>query len=188
MAEAAQIFNPIFLSKMTTADIPTVLDDLANKLTAFGFRHFDEKFLKKLKKEMPALVKEAKANHDLDSIPPTRKYQTRLQKRIRKKKLDRSGAAALSWKDDAGEYAERIWRWWKTRKDKFPMHGLAIRLIVLAQLSSCSVERVFSKLEKIRKITGETLKEDMLEVRLMLQCNGTLDELYNNLVLNYNGD
>ena len=62
---------------------------------------------------------------------------------------------------------------------------MAIRLIVLAQLSSCSVERVFSKLEKIRKVTGENLKEDMCEIRLLLQVNGDLDELYNGLVLNY---
>ena len=75
--------------------------------------------------------------------------------------------------------------WWKARKDRYPCHGLAIRLIVLAQLSSCSVERVFSKLERIRQSTGDTLKEDMCEVRLLLQCNGTLDEMYKALVLDW---
>ena len=61
---------------------------------------------------------------------------------------------------------------------------MAIRLIVLAQLSSCSVERVFSVLERIRRV-----KEDMMEIRLMLQCNcnGDLDKLYNDLVLNWQG-
>ena len=91
----------------------------------------------------------------------------------------------MDWKKDAGEYAQRIWKWWKPRNDKFPCHGLAIRLIVLAQLSSCSVERVFSKLERIRKSTGDSLKEDMCEIRLMLQVNGDLDDMYNALVLNY---
>ena len=62
---------------------------------------------------------------------------------------------------------------------------MAILLIVLAQLSSCSVERVFSKLEKIRKVTSDTLKEDMCEIHLLLQVNGDLDELYNIVVLNY---
>ena len=72
-------------------------------------------------------------------------------------------------------------------KDKYPFHGLAIRLVVLAQLSSCSVERVFSALDRIRQVTGENIKADMMEIRLMLQCNGDLDDLYNDLVLNWNG-
>ena len=92
----------------------------------------------------------------------------------------------MDWKQDAGEYAQHIWHWLKRRKDKFPYHGLAIRLIVLAQLSSCSVERVFSKLERIRQHTGDNLKEDMCEVRLLLQCNGDLlDDMYNALVVNW---
>ena len=62
---------------------------------------------------------------------------------------------------------------------------MALCLIVLAQLSSCSVERVFSKLEKIRQVTGDNLKEDMCEVRLLLQCNGDLDEMYRALVLDW---
>ena len=61
-------------------------------------------------------------------------------------------------------------------------------MCVLAQLSSCSVDRVFSKLERIRKATGEHLKEDMCEVRLLLQCNGTLDAMYNALVLKWDGE
>ena len=46
----------------------------------------------------------------------------------------------------------------------------------------CSVERVFSKLERIRQHTGDNLKEDMCEVRLLLQCNGDLDDMYNVLL------
>ena len=93
---------------------------------------------------------------------------------------------------DAGEYAQERsdigGSQWKTNI-KYPLHGVAIRLIVLAQLSSCSVERVFSVLERIRQVTGEHVKEDMMvmEIRLMLQCNGDLDKLYNDLVLNWQG-
>ena len=79
--------------------------------------------------------------------------------------------------------AERIWQWWKpaTRRSKFPFHALALRLIVLTQLSSCSVERVFSKLEGIRKVCGEKLCDDMAEIRLFLRCNGDLEPLVNKL-------
>ena len=129
-------------------------------------------------------MKEAKRYHNLDRIPSIRQYMTRMQGRIKRKKLDKD--TVFDWKLDAGEYAQRIWQWWKeSRKDKFLHHGLALRLIVLAQLSSCSVERVFSKLEKIRQVTGDNLKEDMCEVRLLLQCNGDLDEMYRALVLDW---
>ena len=94
----------------------------------------------------------------------------------------------MDWKEDAGECAQRIWQWWKPRKNRYPYHALAIRLCVLAQLSSCSVERVLSKLERIRKATGEQLREDMCEVCLLLQCNGTLDDMYNALVLKWDGE
>ena len=129
---------------------------------------------------MSEMVREAKCYHDLDEIKPTRQYKTRLQKRIKKNKMS---AAEVDWKDDAGEYAERIWQWWKpeTRRTKFPFHALALRLIVLTQLSSCSVERVFSKLEGIRKVCGEKLYDDMAEVRLLLRCNGDLEPLVNKL-------
>ena len=40
-------------------------------------------------------------------------------------------------------------------------------------------------LDKVREVTADNLKEDMMEVRLMLQCNGDLDDMYNALVLNW---
>ena len=124
----------------------TILHDLAEKLTVSGFRHFDKKFFKILEKEMPKLVKDAKADHNLARIPSTRQYQTRMQKRIKRKNLSKD--TVLDWKKDVGEYAKRIWKWWKPRKDKYPYHGVDICLIIFAQLSICSVERVFSKWEK----------------------------------------
>jgi hypothetical protein len=87
LSEAAQIFYPIFLSKQSTADIVTVLHDLADKLLVYECRHIDESFIKKLKKEMHKLVNYAKGDHDLDIIPSTRQYQTRMQKRIKRHKL-----------------------------------------------------------------------------------------------------
>ena len=147
---------------MPTADIVTVLYDLADKLKVFGYRHFNERFFVNLRKEIVDVVKEAKTDHDLDRIPSTRRYETRMQGKIKRKKLPSD--STMDWKEDAGEYAQRIWQWWKPRRNRYPYHALAIRLCVLAQLSSCSVERVFSKLERIRKATGEHLKEDMCEV------------------------
>ena len=74
MSEAAQIFDPIFLSKQSSDDIVTVFHFLADRLRLFEFLHLNESFMKSLKKEMPKLVNEAKGDHDLDRIPSTRKY------------------------------------------------------------------------------------------------------------------
>ena len=57
--------------------------------------------------------------------------------------------------------------------------------MLLAQLSSCSVERVFSKLNIIRERCGEYLYDDMCEVCLFLQCHGDLTQLADKL-RNYN--
>lgn len=57
------------------------------------------------------------------------------------------------------------------QKERYPYHGLAIGLINVAQISSSSVESFFSKLEHIRRTTGDGTKEYLLEVRLLLQID-----------------
>ena len=74
MAEASHIFNPIFLARQSDADIVTVLQHLAGNITNFNFRHFDGKFIKMLKQEMSALVKETNGDHRLERFSSTRQY------------------------------------------------------------------------------------------------------------------
>ena len=73
-------------------------------------------------------------------------------------------------------YSERIWSWWKHRSN-FRSCYTALRLVVLAQYSSCFVERVFSRLKLICDTCGQNNLEDLTEIRLMLQCNGELNHL-----------
>ena len=108
MAEAAQIFNPIFLVRQSDTDVVTVLHCLTDKLATFNFYHFDDKFIKKLKKEILALVQEAKGDHDLERIPSTCQCQTRMERKIKRKNLPTN--VNLDWKDNVGECAQRIWK------------------------------------------------------------------------------
>ena len=78
MAEAAQIFNPIFLLGHTDADIVTQLHLLIDKLKSFGYKCFTEGFLRQLKKELPQVVKEADRDHDLDRIDCSKQFLTRI--------------------------------------------------------------------------------------------------------------
>ena len=52
--------------------------------------------------------------------------------------------------------------------------------MVLTQLSSCSVEQVFSQLKLICDACSDSLMEDMLEIRMFERCNGDLDDIYDN--------
>ena len=80
-----------------------------------------------------------------------------------------------------GEKATRIWEFWKSivlNNDKFPAFSLALKLIVLIQVSSCAAERVFSQLKTVVERIGTSMHEDALEVRMFALCNGDLTELW----------
>ena len=68
--------------------------------------------------------------------------------------------------------------------NKFAHYKKALRLVVLTQLSSCAVERVFSCLGTICDICGDNTYEDMTEYRVFMLCNGPLEELINGLEMN----
>eukprot|EP00957_Ditylum_brightwellii_P123672 9428535-Ditylum_brightwellii.AAC.1 len=95
---------------MRDIDIVLELHTRADKLEHFGFtsRHFTPDFIEQLKSEMPAVVKEACRDHDLDKIKPTSQILTRLQKRIVKnrKMLDEDSSDSdsddkVEWQKDA---------------------------------------------------------------------------------------
>lgn len=84
----------------------------------------------------------------------------------------------MNWKDDIGERGRRIYEWWKTameaRANVIPRFYKAVRLIVLSQVSSAAVERIFSQLTFIRRVVGDHIVGDMLELRAFLRCNNDL--------------
>ena len=88
----------------------------------------------------------------------------------------------MNWKDDIGERGRRIYEWWraamKDRANVIPCFYKAVRLIVLDQVSSAAVERVFSQLTFIRRIVGDGIVGDMLELRAFMRCNNGLGNDY----------
>ena len=46
----------------------------------------------------------------------------------------------------------------------------AVRLVVLVQTSSASIERVFSEVKRILASVGDSILEDNLELRLFRRC------------------
>ena len=78
----------------------------------------------------------------------------------------------VTWKDDPIERARRIWEWWRAKRCTQLHHFTwAARLVALVQVSSASVERIFSQVKLIVETTGDNPLEETLTTRLMERCN-----------------
>lgn len=171
-SKACQIFNPFVLKEVSINLLELLVDDLQY----FEYRCFTKEFLNRMKKELPLAIEHANKMFDWESIKPSKQYETRLDRKIKRKKLDKDHN--FDWKMDAGEKACRIFEWWKVRftdTTMFTCFRFALRLVVLSQMSSCSVERVFSQLKLVRETCGENMMEDMTEIRMFMRCNGDLN-------------
>ena len=58
-------------------------------------------------------MEHANQDYDWESIKPSKQYETRLDKRRKRRKLDKD--FQFGWKNDPGEKANRIFEWWKVR-------------------------------------------------------------------------
>ena len=140
---------------------------------------FTTVFLQEFKKEISVLLEECNKDFDWDAIPNTKQYHTRSQKREKRRRLN-DDTSAENWMDDAGEKACRIWEWWRVRiyevpNPKLTYFALAVRLVVLTQVSSCAIERVFSQLSIIQNVCGDNMLEDMTELRMFERNNGDIE-------------
>ena len=68
--------------------------------------------------------------------------------------------------------------WFVNDSNIFPSFAIALRIVVLSQLSSCAVERTFSRLKATRDKLNDNTLEDMAEIRMFLECNGELEALF----------
>ena len=127
------------------------------------------------------MVSESNQGHDFDKLVTSNQFETRTQKIIKRNKLDPN--VRLTWQNDDAEYAYTIWEWWRGRRYDIPCCDLALRIAVLSQTSSCYVERVFLRLKLVEDAVGENMKNDMLELRMFLQCNSDISELLDGLTM-----
>jgi hypothetical protein len=198
--QACKLFDPFYLA----TDPPmTVLSSLADDLEFFAYPEFDNDFLAKLKEDIPEAIRLAKQEFDWEAIPGSKQYRQRVLGRARREQqriavanaevdTDAPINAAVpsqsqvdpddirnydSWQEDAGERSRRIWEWWRgwfMGKNQLLNIRHALRLIVLAQPSSAATERVFSQLQFIRRVCGDSMLEDVLSMRTLVRCNNGL--------------
>jgi hypothetical protein len=69
-----------------------------------------------------------------------------------------------SWKSNGAEVARRVWEQWKAKGGRFTYFKDAVRLVVLVQVSSACVERVFLQLKRILESSQHEILHDILEI------------------------
>ena len=188
-----EILNPLKVDTMSNQEALSCIDDLCH-LPLKEFR--DTHFIQSLRKSLDLYldyVKKSVTTFDWDTVKGAYEYNERLNKKIiafnNKKDSNLSEnedqdedfedfsdkydpTVYSNWKEDPIERARRIWCWWKCHHEMVEFcWSDAARFAVLLQVSSASVERVFSQLQLLVKSVGQHIIHDNLEARLFTRCN-----------------
>ena len=103
MASDANKLNPQHVKGKSEYEIVTFLHYEAKKLLNFNYHNFTPELIRWLNNELPNMVAEYNRYHDLDKLLTTNKFQTRIHKIIKRKKLDPN--VRLTWESGDAEYA-----------------------------------------------------------------------------------
>jgi hypothetical protein len=151
----AKLFNPLVAKYLRIQELEALADDLSN----FKFVAFTPAFLGRLKKDIPRYMNLLGAPFDWESLPGASEWASKQKEPNR------------DWQEDQLEVARRIWEWWRIHREKFHYMKEAVRLVVLVQVSSAAVERVFSRLRLILETTQEGVLHDAITIRLFEAVN-----------------
>ena len=96
-------------------------------------------------------------------------YDEKLVSRIAKGKI----ANNVTWKDDPIETARHEWEFWRVHRKNVAIFHIAkaAHLIALVQISSASVERIFSQMKLIWDCCGDSMLEETLFGHVCEHCN-----------------
>jgi hypothetical protein len=155
---AATLFNPMDMKGKHIAELELLIDDLSH----FNFPELSQRFLVRIKKEIPTYKALMDREFNWSQLPGAEKYD--------KKAKDRGGSED-TWKADEAEVSRRIWEWWVVHRAKLTYFQDAVRLVALVQASSAGVERVFSLFKYIIETCQDHALADQLQLRLFTKVN-----------------
>ena len=152
------------------------IEEAIDELVAFKFPEFTPHFLQGMKREAAAYKAMVDATKGLEgtnscfwkAVPGAAKYDKSLETKIAK---DPTKYQNMTWEDDPIEVARRRWEWWRAKRGKFTYFSKAARLVVLVQVSSAAVERIFSQVKYILEQIGDSALEENIECRMMERVN-----------------
>jgi hypothetical protein len=85
----------------------------------------------------------------------------------------------VDWKEDKLEVACWIWEWWRIHCEKLHHMKEVVRLVVIVQVSSAAVERVFSRLRLMLDTTQEGALHDAITIHLSEAVNSERHDIWN---------
>jgi hypothetical protein len=155
----ATVFNPLKMKGKSVDEVSLLVRELKH----FQFPEFTVTFLDSMIEEIPTyLAFLDSAQCDWSKLKGAGKHDSKARM---------TGGDSESWKDDPAELARRVWEWWRGRMNRFTFFKEAVLLVVLVQVSSASVERVFSQLKLILESGGSECLNDMNELRVFERVN-----------------
>jgi hypothetical protein len=146
---SAEVLNPISAATMLVVEITDTMKDLGSH---FGIDEFHEGhgIIDDMIFEIGAYKRIATSANDAfwNTLDGSSMYDEKLVSRIAKGNI----ANNVTWKDDPIKTARHVWEFWRVHRKnvaKFHIAKAAHLLIALVQISSASVERIFSQMKQI---------------------------------------
>jgi hypothetical protein len=151
------MFNPLVILDLSKEQIGVLADELGS----FGFQEFSPHFILQLKAELEEYMNlAANTKGDWGSLPGAKAWAE-----------DIANQGRGCWKASPLEVARHVWEWWRLHRAKHFYLQTAVRLIMLVQVSSCSVERVFSRLRLILMNTQTNVNHDAVLLHIFSSVN-----------------
>lgn len=169
---AARVFNPLLVAAtMTIADIEMAVKALRH----FNFDEFriGNGIIEDMIKQIPVYMAPVKSTvqsywNDVEGAKSMIKDRAnKVTKHPEKYNVN------YMWKKDPIEKSRRIWEWWRANHIVLSINYfvLAVRLVVLVQISSASVERIFSQVKLICDAIGVSGLEETIVACMYERCN-----------------
>jgi len=170
---AARVFNPLAVATMTAPEISMAIKDLRH----FNFDEFrvGNGIIEDMINQIPAYLAQVKNTGQSfwNGVEGSAKYDKEIAKKAMKDPEKYEGGD-YTWRNDPIEKARRVWEWWKANCTNSSIHYfvlLAVHLVVLVQVSSASVEHIFSQVKLICDNIGVSCLEESIICRMYERCN-----------------
>ena len=151
------------------------IEEAVRGLKEFGFDEFRDGhgIIDDMLRQIPAYLAAVQSTSPefWNSVEGAETYDAKLALKATKNPVKYNG---MTWKTDPIEKGRRIWEWWRKNHALPGIHFFAVaaRLVALVQVSSASVESIFSQLD----VTRDAPLADTINGRVFQRCNNYLFE------------
>jgi hypothetical protein len=160
---SAKVLNPISAATMLVVEVTDAMKDLGSHFGIDKF-HDGHGIIDDMILEIGTYKRITTSANDAfwNTLDGSSMYDEKLVSGIAKGKI----ADNVTWKDDPIETTRRVWEFWRVHRKNVAIFHIAkaASLIALVQISSASVERIFSQMKLIQDSCGDSMLEEIFLV------------------------